>query len=166
MGENMNGVDCRTASFLPRYDCAQQLQADVIFFCLHFKLTRRYCVNCMAINNNLEPGGNKEFLRNIKGGVKKALYICQALTAVIFCTWWDLQGQAQHISCSSVCFIVQCAGQPGLVVVWAQLMFFAGWKLQSERFFQGSVYKISGGYHCLHGKTSSFSGFSYQELVV
>lgn len=81
MGENMNGVEHRTASFPPRYDCAQQLQADVIFFCLHFKLTRRYCVNCMAINNNLEPGGDKESLRNITAGVKKALYICQALNS-------------------------------------------------------------------------------------
>lgn len=81
MGENTKGVECRTASFPPRYDCAQQLQADVIFFCLYFKLTRRYCVNCMAINNNLEPGGDKESLRNITAGVKKALYICQALNS-------------------------------------------------------------------------------------
>lgn len=45
----------------------------------------------MAINNNLEPGAfkYKESSRNIIAGMKKALYICQALTAVILFTWWD-----------------------------------------------------------------------------
>lgn len=63
----------------------------------------------MAINNNLEPGGDEEPLRNITAGVKKAFISARHLTAVIFCTWLDLQGQAQHISYSSVCFL-QCPG--------------------------------------------------------
>lgn len=43
MGENMKGVEHKTASFPPRCDYAEQLQADVVFFCLHFKLTRMLC---------------------------------------------------------------------------------------------------------------------------
>lgn len=51
--------------------------------------------------------------------MKKALYICQALTAVLLFTQWDLQGQAQYISCSCVCLFNQRALQPGLGMVWA-----------------------------------------------
>lgn len=51
--------------------------------------------------------------------MKKALYICQALTAVLLFTQWDPQRQAQYISCSCVCLLIQRALQPGLGMVWA-----------------------------------------------
>lgn len=78
----------------------------------------------MVINNNLEPGAYKykESLKNITAGMKKVLYICQALTAVILFTQWDLQGQARYISCPCVRFLVQCAVWPGLVMVRALSM--------------------------------------------
>lgn len=118
MTESISGIDCRKAfasltllSFLGMFVhshfevCLQsQQQTDVISFCLCFKTTRSYCANCTAINNNLEPGAYKYkgSLRKIRAGMKKALYICQALTAVILFTWWDLQGQAWYRSCSCV----------------------------------------------------------------
>lgn len=43
----------------------------------------------MAINNNLEPGDYeyKESLRDIRAGIKKALYLSQTLTAVMLFIW-------------------------------------------------------------------------------
>lgn len=92
MGESMEGMDCRTASsphfFRLWYVIAQQLWG------LSTELTAGRCelslpvfqdnqqLSCsyMAINNNLEPGDYeyKESLRDIRAGIKKALYLSDA----------------------------------------------------------------------------------------
>lgn len=57
--------------------------------------------------------------------MKAALYLFQTLTAVMLLSGDDFREQAQYkviYSCSSVCFLVQRAALPSLVMVWAPLI--------------------------------------------